>query len=95
MNNFCGLGAISEKQPGEKFDTMELGVRAHIQHLKAYATPDPLKKKLVDPRYRYVKAGSAPTISGLSGRWASDKHYDKKIETILNRLYQFFYMNFK
>ncbi|MDR0910046.1 MAG: glucosaminidase domain-containing protein, partial [Spirochaetaceae bacterium] len=35
MNNFCGLGAISEKQPGEKFDTMELGVRAHIQHLKA------------------------------------------------------------
>jgi hypothetical protein len=88
-NNFCGLGALGPEQPGLIFPDPRTGVRAHIQHLKAYATEDPLKEVLVDPRYRYVKLGSSPGIHGLSGTWAADREYSIKIENILNRLYEF------
>ena len=89
MNNFCGLGAIGPGQPGLKFPDPQTGVRAHIQHLKAYASTEPLNNTLVDPRYRYVKIGSSPAIDGLSGTWAADKAYSKKIGRILDRLYGF------
>ncbi|MDR2731309.1 MAG: glucosaminidase domain-containing protein [Treponema sp.] len=88
-NNFCGLGAIGPGQPGEIFPDPRTGVRAHIQHLKAYATTEPLKGALVDPRYRYVRKGSSPTINGLSGTWATDKSYSSKIYSILQRMYEF------
>jgi hypothetical protein len=87
MNNFCGLGSIGPGQTGEHFPSPQLGVRAHIQHLKAYATDEPLNQELVDPRYRWVRYGSAPTIQGLSGTWAADTNYSAKIEKILLRLY--------
>jgi hypothetical protein len=89
MNNFCGLGAIGAAQPGERFPEPRIGVRAHIQHLKAYATESPLNRELVDPRYRWVRYGSAPTIRGLSGAWAADREYGEKIENILERLYRY------
>jgi hypothetical protein len=89
MNNFCGLGSIGKEQRGERFPTPELGVRAHVQHLKAYATDAPLKKELVDPRYRWVRYGSAPTIKDLSGRWAADPQYGIKISVLLERLYAY------
>jgi hypothetical protein len=91
MNNFCGLGAIGITQPGERFPEPRIGVRAHIQHLKAYATDQPLNRELVDPRYRWVRYGSAPTIRGLSGTWAVDREYGAKIENILERLYRYSY----
>ena len=61
-NNFCGLGAIGPEQPGEIFPDPRTGVRAHIQHLKAYATEEPLNGTLVDPRFKWVRRGSSPTI---------------------------------
>ena len=88
-NNFCGLGAIGPEQPGLVFPDPRTGVRAHIQHLKAYATEEPLKGELVDPRYRYVRKGSSPSIEGLSGTWAADRLYSVKIDNILQRLYFF------
>jgi len=88
-NNFCGLGAIGPQQPGLIFPDPRTGVRAHIQHLKAYATEEALNGELVDPRYRYVRKGSSPTIEGLSGTWAADKLYSEKISGILQRLYDF------
>jgi len=90
-NNFCGLGSIGPEQPGLTFPDTRTGVRAHIQHLKAYATSEPLKKDLVDPRYRYVRLGSSPTVDGLSGTWATDKLYSDKINAILERLYEFYF----
>jgi len=90
-NNFCGLGSIGPEQPGLAFPDTRTGVRAHIQHLKAYATSEPIKKDLVDPRYRYVKLGSSPTVDGLSGTWAADKLYSDKINAILERLYEFYF----
>jgi hypothetical protein len=89
QNNFCGLGSIGPGQPGERFSDPRTGVRAHIQHLKAYATDTPLKQDLVDPRYHYVRYGSSPAIRGLSGTWAADRQYADKIANILERLYDF------
>ncbi|MDR0656161.1 MAG: glucosaminidase domain-containing protein [Treponema sp.] len=87
MNNFCGLGSIGPGKPGEVFPDARTGVRAHIQHLKGYATTEALKGVLVDPRYRYVKLGSSPRIEGLAGTWARDISYAEKIRDILERLY--------
>jgi hypothetical protein len=91
MNNFAGLGAIGPGQNGERFPEPRIGVRAHIQHLKAYATDAPLQQELVDTRYRWVRYGSAPTIHGLAGTWAADKEYAEKIISILEELYRFTY----
>jgi hypothetical protein len=91
QNNFCGLGAIGPGQPGEWFPDPRTGVRAHIQHLKAYATDTPLNQELVDPRYFLVSFGSSPAIRGLAGTWAADRLYAEKIANILERLYNFAY----
>ncbi|MBP5156646.1 MAG: glucosaminidase domain-containing protein [Treponema sp.] len=92
MHNYCGLGAISAEQPGVSFATEQLGVRAHIQHLHAYATPDgvPLRNELIDPRYKWVlPRGKAPTVKELAGTWAADPEYGKKLEGLLSRLEKF------
>jgi hypothetical protein len=89
MNNFCGLGSTGPGHPGEVFPDPRTGVRAHIQHLKAYAGGGPLNQELVDPRYRWVRYGSSPMIQGLAGTWAADRAYGDKITALLERLYQF------
>jgi hypothetical protein len=89
MNNFCGLGSLGPGQPGERFPDPRTGVRAHIQHLKGYASGEPLRRELVDPRYRWIRYGSVPVIAGLAGTWASDREYADKINGILRRLYEF------
>ena len=86
QNNFCGLGAVNKQAKGDYFPDIETGVRAHIQHLKAYASTHDLFQELVDARFRFVKRGSAPTIYDLPGKWASDKNYAYKLENLLYRL---------
>jgi hypothetical protein len=87
QNNFCGLGAINEKVRGLYFPDMRTGVRAHIQHLKAYASQDDLNNECVDDRFKYVKRGSATNIFDLKGKWAADPDYDRKLENLLIRLF--------
>lgn len=92
MNNFCGLGSMDEEHPGASFPTPRLGIRAHIQHLQAYATTEDvmLHEELVDPRYDWVhKTKYVETIDGLSGTWATDKSYAKKIDRILQQMEDF------
>ncbi len=89
MNNFCGLGAIDAEHRGLSFETERLGVRAHIQHLHAYGTPESVKlnNPLIDTRYKYVRPrGKAPDIQGLTGTWAADKKYSEKLEKYLCEL---------
>ncbi|MDR0687070.1 MAG: glucosaminidase domain-containing protein [Prevotellaceae bacterium] len=87
-NNFCGLGAVSTKQTGHVFPDERSGIRAHIQHLKAYASSEPLAGELVDPRYHFVSPkGKAPTIDALAGTWATDPKYAAKIKSLLRRMY--------
>jgi hypothetical protein len=88
QNNFCGLGVTGMNNKGLSFKSVRDGVRAHIQHLKAYASTGKVSKKLIDTRFKFVKRGSAPNIAGLTGKWATDKKYDLKIRNLLNRLYK-------
>ncbi|MEW5859217.1 MAG: N-acetylmuramoyl-L-alanine amidase [Cyanobacteriota bacterium] len=88
QNNFAALGSIGGASESATFPSARIGVRAHIQHLKAYASLEPLVQELVDPRFRFVTRGVAPLISQLSGRWAADPLYGTKIEATLRRLYE-------
>ena len=45
-------------------------MRAQVQHLKAYASKDPLANECVDPRFDLVSRGCAPYLTDLNGRWA-------------------------
>ncbi len=87
QNNFCGLGVVGNGSIGLSFPTERMGIRAHIQHLKAYTSTASLHHKIVDSRFRFVKRGSIKSIDDLTGKWASDRHYGKKIRSLLKRLY--------
>ncbi len=92
-NNFAGLGALShasleENTGGAQFRSQRLGVRAHVQHLKAYASQEPLIQELTDPRFRLVSRGVAPHIPQLSGRWSANPDYGLQVLSILKRLYE-------
>lgn len=90
QNNFCGLGATGSHEPGASFATPRLGVRAHIQHLKAYASEAPPTTALVDPRYTLLRA-NRPDVFGkikkwreLNGAWAvPGKSYGEQILALL------------
>ena len=45
QNNFCGMGVASNGMRGNSFDTPQLGIRAQVQHLKAYASTVDLKNE--------------------------------------------------
>ncbi|MBE9207675.1 N-acetylmuramoyl-L-alanine amidase [Nostoc sp. LEGE 06077] len=88
QNNFAGLGSIGGGAAAASFENPRIGVRAHIQHLKAYASLEPLVNEVVDPRFRFVTRGIAPLINQLSGRWSADLDYGAKITAMLQRLYE-------
>ena len=88
QNNFGGLGAVAGDPEGATFPSARLGVRAHIQHLKAYASLEPLVQEQVDPRFRLVTRGIAPLVSQLTGRWSRDMDYGTQIMAVLRRLYE-------
>ena len=88
QNNFAGLGAVGGGAEGASFPSARIGVRAHIQHLKAYASLEPLVQPEVDPRFRFVTRGVAASVNQLSGRWSADLDYGTKITAIIRRLYE-------
>jgi hypothetical protein len=87
QNNFAGLGAVNAYTDGDWFGSMEEGVRAHIQHLKAYASWDPITPPLADRRLQHVPRGTVKTIYDLTGSWAADPAYGNKINGLLKKLY--------
>lgn len=79
--NFAGIGATGGVH-GAKFKNVRTGIRAQIQHLKAYASTSPLKNACVDPRFNYVTRNTAPYVEWLGIKenpnghgWASAKNY--------------------
>jgi hypothetical protein len=88
QNNFAGLGTVGGGLEGASFPSTRIGVRAHIQHLKAYASLEPLVQQEVDPRFRFVTRGVASSVHQLSGRWSADLDYGTKIVAILKRLHE-------
>ena len=92
MNNFCGLGAMDAEHPGEYFESEQIGVRAHIQHLHAYATTAEieLKQECVDPRYSWPhRTKFARDVFELAGHWATDPDYGIKLDGLLAELGNF------
>ncbi len=77
--NYAGIGATDSETAGARFADMRTGVIAHVQHLKAYANTSDLRLPLEDPRFALVTRGSAPSVLGLTGRWATDPAYGQKI----------------
>ena len=93
QNNFCGMGVTRNGVKGNSFKTPQLGIRAQIQHLQAYASSDRLKQIVVDPRYIYVTRGCAEYVEHLGIQenpkrqgWAAGKDYGKKIIAILDSI---------
>lgn len=63
--NFAGIGAIGKGVPGNTFADVRTGIRAQIQHLKAYASTEDLVNTCVDPRFIYVKRGYCEYVEWL------------------------------
>ena len=91
--NFAGIGALDGGAQGATFKTIREGVRAQIQHLKAYANEKPLNNTQVDPRFQLVKRGSAKYVEWLGQKenpngygWATAKDYGYKILRLIKEL---------
>jgi hypothetical protein len=97
-NNFAGIGAADVNPGPATFADARTGVRAHIQHLRAYADPTatacatpPLRNPCVDPRFALVvPKGRAPAWNDLgSGNWATTPHYGRSILSLYNEALAF------
>jgi len=91
--NFAGIGTTGGGVPGNSYPDVRTGVRAQIQHLKAYATDEPLNQTCVDNRYEYVKKASAPYVQWLGQKenpegagWATGENYGYDIAGMLQHL---------
>ena len=92
-NNFAGIGALEGNPGAAVFPDARTGVRAQVQHLRAYADPmatacamPPLRNPCVDPRFHLVvPKGRAPTWERLgNGNWASAPGYAARILALYN-----------
>jgi len=93
FNNFAGIGATDSNPAPAMFPDARTGVRAQIQHLRAYADPTaltctvpPLRNPCVDPRFALVlPKGKAPTWNQMgNGNWASATTYANSILTLFS-----------
>ena len=91
--NFAGLGATGNGVAGNSFKDVRTGIRAQVQHLKAYANKEALKNTCVDIRFSYVTRGSAPYVEWLGiqenpngGGWAASKNYGNDLLGLINKL---------
>ena len=83
--NFGGVGATGPGNPGYTFSSVREGLRVQVQHLKAYATTEPLNNPCIDPRFNLVSRGCAPKTTDLNGRWAvPGKGYGEGLNAIVH-----------
>lgn len=90
--NYAGIGATGAVH-GAAFEDVRTGIRAQIQHLKAYASNSKLVNDCVDPRFDLVKRNSAEYVEWLGIQenpnglgWASAKNYGYSIVKMANVL---------
>lgn len=91
--NFAGLGATGGGVHGNSFKDIATGIRAQVQHLKAYCSRDALKQDCVDERFQFVNRYSAPFVEWLGQKenpaglgWATGAGYGSKILAIIDSL---------
>ena len=63
--NFAGLGTTGGGVQGVSYPDVRTGIRAQVQHLKAYACDEALNQDCVDTRFDMVRRGSAPYVEWL------------------------------
>lgn len=80
--NFAGLGATDDGAAGASFERVQMGVRAQVQHMKAYANAESLVNECVDPRFHLVNRNSAEYVEILGQQenpagagWATSINY--------------------
>lgn len=95
QRNPAGIGAEGGSVKGASFATWDNAIRAHVGRLLAYALPDgegtAAQKALIKEalKVRSLPAdrrGCAPVLGGLTGKWAMDPEYDRKIARIANQI---------
>lgn len=91
--NFSGLGTTGGGVAGNSFPDVRTGIRAQVQHLKAYASSEELNQACVDNRFQYVTRESAPYVEWLGiqenpygGGWAAGRSYGYKLRSLLAEL---------
>lgn len=98
MNNFAGIGAADTNPEPATFPDARTGVRAQIQHLRAYADPTalacsapPLANPCADPRFDLIAPkGKAPTWNQMgNGNWATATTYATSILTLFDEALAF------
>ena len=85
--NFAGIGATGNGNKGSCFENVRTGIRAQIQHLKAYGSKQKLVNTCVDPRYNLMSnKGCAVYVEWLGMHenpqgigWASSYDYGYSI----------------
>ncbi len=87
QNNYAGVGATGNHEPGMSFATAEAGVMAHVAHMVAYVytdSPVAWANANTDPRFDFVNPrGTAWVLANLDGRWAVPGiGYGERIEAI-------------
>lgn len=100
--NFAGMGVTDASTNGDSYQNVREGIRAHVQHLKAYAVKNPaFANPVVDKRYSSWfaanRAGTAPYIEWLGKSenpsgfgWATAKGYGYSIlNDYMNQLYKY------
>ena len=91
--NFAGIGSTGAGVAGASYPDVRTGIRAQIQHLKAYASTNSLNNACVDNRFSYVSRGSAPYVEWLGQKenpygkgWATATNYGYYIVNMMNVL---------
>lgn len=91
--NFAGLGATGGGEKGNSFKDIRTGIRAQVQHLKAYASDKALNNTCVDERFKYVERKSALYVEWLGipdnptgAGWAASKNYGKDLVDMIKKL---------
>ncbi len=100
--NFAGMGVTDASTNGDSYQNVREGIRAHVQHLKAYAVKNPtFANTVVDKRYSSWfaanRSGTAPYIEwlGISENpygfgWATAEGYGYSIlNDYMNQLYKY------
>lgn len=86
QNNFAGIGATGGIT-GCIFKDIETGILAQAQHLKSYATKEPLNQPNVDPRrttwFVSAKGGTSPNVETLGGTWAVPGYSTNKYSSLI------------
>lgn len=90
QNNFGRILKVGSSE-SETFPSARIGVRAHIQQLKAYAAGSDqiVQKPPVSDRVYYLPSGGiARFVEQLNNRWSANPQYGNNILNLVRRLYK-------